>query len=994
MCRTAADDRYTFQEDPLFGFHSILSGDGVLSNDTDAESNPLSAALVAGPENGSVTLNADGGFIYVPTPDFFGTDSFTYTANDTQASNVATVTLSVENVYDAATPVPDAYKAIPAEVLNVDSPSGVLANDENPDQVNLSVQLSQDVGNGNLNLNADGSFSYDPQGFAGTTGFRYQINDGNGVSGDVEVILIVNTAPVAADDSFDVTEDIVFNATAAEGVVENDTDADGHNLTVSLVSGTTSGELVLNEDGSFSYTPDENYFGSDTFSYLLSDGEDESNLASVSLNVTAVDDSPFAVDDGYFAATGSEFDISAVKGLLANDTDVDSENLTVSLVTGPANGQLQLMPNGSFVYTPNAAFEGIDSFSYVTNDGNSQSSAADVSLFVGAPPVEISEVLSANATSIETRVRESTDDSFSGEQMTPDWIEIRNLTSAELDVSGYHLTDSDGDLQKWAFPAGTTIPADGYLVVAASRLDIANPDLDEQGMLHTNFKLNPDGEYLAVTSEDGEVFHAITDAPDQRADVTYGIGSNGELGFLLDVTPGAANGGLYPGVVNDTSFSVDRGYYHETFQVEITTSFEGAEIRYTTDGSNPSAANGQLYGDPITVSTTTVLKAIALKDTYLPSNVDAQTYLFGTDVLQQDGEGLGGVNWGHAGPDWEMDPTIVNHDDPEIRPEVDDLMRIPTVSLSLDFDEFFGNRGIYIRGENIERPVSFEFFDPAKPDNGIQANSTVQIVGGSSPNRWKSDKLSMRVRFTEDQGPSDLNYPVFGADAATAFDTLVVDARLNNAWHYGGGSSPDSQRGRAQYMRDEFAADLQNEVGGTATHGQHVHVYINGIYWGLHTLHERPDDNFVASYLGGNSEDYNVIKHGLGAGDVIAGSNETYRDMFDVVGTRGDLTDEQWNEIQTMLDVDDFINYMLVNFYGGNADWDHHNWYASQHKEEGLWRFHSWDAEKVLEGVNDNSTRTNNRNAPTGMHQRLSTHPEYVLMFADRVQEHFYHGVP
>ncbi|MDG2385298.1 MAG: Ig-like domain-containing protein [Pirellulaceae bacterium] len=989
---TAADDSYAFQEDPTFGFNFVTLANSVLNNDTDPESNSLSAVLVSPTKHGALTLNPDGSFTYAPVSNFFGEDSFTYTANDSQVSNTATVTINVSNVYDPAIAVADSYKAVPAESLIIDASIGLLANDENADQTDLSVQLSQNVGSGSLSLNADGSFIYDPQGFAGTTSFRYQVNDGTNTSAEAEVTLIVNTPPTAQDDSFALTEDVSFNATTSSGVSANDSDADGDTWVVRLVDGTSQGELVLNEDGSFNYTPNPDSFGSDSFQYILFDGEDESNVATVNLTIDPVNDSPSANADAYFAPKGDNFVISAADGLLANDTDIDSTDLTAAVSTEPSQGQLELMNDGSFVYTPNGDFIGVDSFSYVVSDGNSQSTTADVSLFVGAAPIEISEVMSANATSIETRVRANTEDSYKGDPLTPDWIEIHNLTSSELDLSGYHLTDNSDNLTKWALPAGTTLPAAGYLVVAASRLDISNPNLDEQGMLHTNFKLNPSGEYLAITSAEGDIFHEVTNTPDQRADVSFGIGNNGETGFLLDVTPGAANGGLYPGVVTDTAFSVDRGYYSEAFQVEISTAFEGAAIRYTTDGSNPSATHGDLYSNPITISTTTVLKAIAFKESFLPSNVDAQTYVFAADVLQQDGADLGGARWGHRGADWAMDPIIVNHTDPEIRPEVDDLMRIPTVSLSLNFDEFFGSKGIYIRGENVERPVSFEFFDPHKPDNGVQANSTVQIVGGSSPNRWKTDKLSMRVRFTEDQGPSDLNYPIFGTDAISAFDTLVVDARLNNVWHYGGGSSPASQRGRAQYMRDEFAADLQNAVGGTATHAQHVNVYINGIYWGLHTLHERPDDNFVASYLGGNSEDYNVIKHGLSSNDIINGSNQTYRDMFTVVGTRGDLTDEQWSEIQTRLDINSFIDYMLVNFYGGNGDWDHHNWYASEHKEEGLWRFHSWDAEKVLEGARDDKTRTNNRNAPTGMHRRLSTHPEYVLMFADRVQQHFHNG--
>jgi hypothetical protein len=157
----------------------------------------------------------------------------------------------------------------------------------------------------------------------------------------------------------------------------------------------------------------------------------------------------------------------------------------------------------------------------------------------------------------------------------------------------------------------------------------------------------------------------------------------------------------------------------------------------------------------------------------------------------------------------------------------------------------------------------------------------------------------------------------------------------------------------------------------------------------MHILHERPDDNFAASYMGGFSDDYDALKHN--ANTVVNGSNENFRELGQILGTSGTLSDERYQQAGELLDIDDFIDYMLMNFYGGNMDWDHHNWYATRNHINGKWRFHSWDAEKVLQGVNDNVTNENNRNSPSGFHRRLATHPEYLLKFADHVQKHFYH---
>ncbi|MFT5526663.1 MAG: hypothetical protein ACI9HK_004642, partial [Pirellulaceae bacterium] len=395
--------------------------------------------------------------------------------------------------------------------------------------------------------------------------------------------------------------------------------------------------------------------------------------------------------------------------------------------------------------------------------------------------------------------------------------------------------------------------------------------------------------------------------------------------YYTTPTPGAENivGAL--GLVQDTKFSVDRGFYFTPFHVEISTDTANAEIRYTLDGTRPTATTGLVYSVPIDITTTSTLRAASFRPGYLPSNVDTQTYIFPDDVLVQDGSNLPTTSWGHAGPDWAMDPEVLNNLDPATRPEADDLLALGTVALSVDFNQFFGSGGIYPAGQGVEIATSFELFDADGVDNE-QIDASVQIVGGSSTGRWKSDKLSMRVKFSEEFGPTKFNYPVFGSDAASQYDTLVIDAQLNNVWHYGGGSDPNGQRGRAQYVRDQLVADLQNATGGYAPHGRHVHVYINGIYWGLHMLHERPDDNFISQYLGGNAEDYDVVKHT--ANNVVAGTNANYLELLNAANQ--DMTVQaNYDVVDDLLDMENFIDYMLVNYYLGNTDWAHHNWYAS-----------------------------------------------------------------
>ncbi|MBW8039208.1 MAG: hypothetical protein FVQ85_04330 [Planctomycetes bacterium] len=471
--------------------------------------------------------------------------------------------------------------------------------------------------------------------------------------------------------------------------------------------------------------------------------------------------------------------------------------------------------------------------------------------------------------------------------------------------------------------------------------------------------------------------------------------------YFTTATPGTFNISGAMGVVGDVWFSTERTFYTGPVDWHIdlilSTGTGGAEIRYTDDGSIPTITNGLIY-DPVTdppleINKTTIIRAVAVKPGWLNSPVETNTYIFLDDVIEQPAypPGFPTSGWGYAGPDYEMDPCVVSIHGSGIK---EDLKSVPTLSLAMDVNDWFktGGQGIYVQGETSERAVSAELIFPDGTD-GFQIDCAVMIVGGSSTNRWKMDKLSMRLKFKGEYGPTELRFPVFGDEATDQFDTLVVDARMNNSWGYGGGvgvSRPGlGQRDIAQYTRDQFASDIQNAMGGYGTYGRHVHLYLNGLYWGLYWLHERPDEHFAASYFGGDDDDYDVLKHN--SSTVIHGTGNNYSDMFNVANA-GLGTNTQYQLIQQYLDVPGLIDYMLMNFYIGNTDWDHHNWYATRSHVDpaGRWRYHSWDAEHSLEGLYDNVTGKNNSGASTRLHQQLTQNAEYKILFADHIHRHFF----
>ncbi|MCA9215514.1 MAG: lamin tail domain-containing protein [Planctomycetales bacterium] len=789
-----------------------------------------------------------------------------------------------------------------------------------------------------------------------------------------------NAAPQAANDAYSVSEDsngLLVNT--ANGLLSNDTDADGDPLTAQLATQPQHGQLSLQPNGSFLYIPDADYFGEDSFTYSAFDSR-PSATATVTINVTPVNDAPTASPDAYFGDLGEPIVAELAAGLLANDSDIDSASLSAVVVAGPTNGTLDLNPNGTFIYTPNEGFDGLDVFTYRADDGTDQSDPVEVSLFVGGAPLRINEILAVNIGDVETRLRAEPDDRFRGDRLTPDWIEIQNLSSAAIDVSGFHLTDSRSDPKKWAFPAGTTIPANETLVVFASRMNVSDPRLDEVGLLHTNFVLTIGGEYLGITDPDGEVVDEFASGyPKQYPGISYGWTSDGELKHLTTATRGdAANGDGYTGAVSDTSFSIDRGFYSEPIFVEISTDDAEAQIKYTIDGTEPSAENGIVYSSPITISSTTTLRAAAFIDGMIPSNVDTQTYIYIGDVLKQSATPTVGPTgsevqfpdaWRSQASDYEMDPEILS--DPAYSDQFESaLTALP--SLSLTVPEMFERNGLYSNpGGATEQSASAELIF-ADGTVGFQVNAGARMQGGASRNA-EHLKHSMSLRFREDYGETQLDYPLFAESAVSQFESIHLRARYNNSWiHWDQG-----QRNRGMLMREMFMRDSMLASGQVAAgHGRYVHLYLNGLYWGIYEMHERQDASHYAAYYGGQSYEYAASN----ANAIVDGTNtNALRDLTDVVRS-GD-----WDAIQKNLDVDNHIVFNIVQEYGGNQDLKADgNWRAAGGgTAEAPWQFYVWDAERVLENVRQRGT------SPVAdlmnFVRTLDDIEEYVVKFGDHI---------
>lgn len=378
----ANSDHYQVAQDtPL-----VIPAPGVLINDSDVEGSPLAVRLAVAPLHGTVTLDANGGFNYIPQAGFFGVDTFTYVANDGALdSPEASVTIDVTRFNRSPVATPDTYETNQNTTLDVVAP-GILLNDVDPDGDAITARPLTLPTHGTLRSLADGSLSYTPNvNYVGMDSFTYVANDGMIDSQPATVtiqVLSTNHAPMAQSDQYNVIEDTPF-ASTPNSILDNDTDSDGDSLQPLVLTPPLHGTLSLNANGTFLYTPTANYFGSDSFVYRVNDGQADSNLATVTLNIQAVNDAPIANDDSFSVTEDGRLNVVA-PGVMSNDSDVEGDPVTVRLISGPVHGTLSLQADGSFSYVPDPNYNGSDRFTYVGSDGVSESRVATATISVAS----------------------------------------------------------------------------------------------------------------------------------------------------------------------------------------------------------------------------------------------------------------------------------------------------------------------------------------------------------------------------------------------------------------------------------------------------------------------------------------------------------------------------------------------------------------------------------------------------------------------------------
>lgn len=441
------------------------------------------------------------------------------------------------------------------------------------------------------------------------------------------------------------------------------------------------------------------------------------------------------------------------------------------------------------------------------------------------------------------------------------------------------------------------------------------------------------------------------------------------------------------GPSEEVAFNHPAGFCDAPFLLRLAGVPPGAAIYFTTNGAAPRPDTAVRYSQPIPIATTTVVRAATFDSATNARRVTTRTYLFADDVLDQTGLSLPktwGTNEGWPVPAYYRMSLGTGDTNTSRRAVAEALRALPTLCLVADPADLFSDRtGIYThpleRGAAWERPVSVEMFDVGGKTL-FRCGAGLRIHGGTSRDPAQSPKHSFRLAFKPRYGPASLRYPLFGPEGAQEFDALVLRAGNNNSWLDSNGEG----RRRADYIRDEWMRRNLAAMGHPSARGIFVHLYLNGLYWGIYNLCERPGPALFGVGLPGPMPEFDARNADkIESGDAIAW------DKMMAVANAGLGDAARYEHLARMVDLSELADYLILNSYAGNQDWDRSaNWYAARPRVPGgRFRFFIWDAERTLEDPEADMLDADDDDSPLRLFHALAENSEFRKLFAARVQQ-------
>lgn len=561
-----------------------------------------------------------------------------------------------------------------------------------------------------------------------------------------------------------------------------------------------------------------------------------------------------------------------------------------------------------------------------------------------------------------------------------DWIEIVNRSSTPINLSQWSLSDDPNLPDQWTFPSRTLAPGE-YLVVFASGKD--RKSASGTNRFHANFKLSGSGEFLGLYSPGQPrvlVSSFSPEYPEQRNDTSFGPDPEGSLRYFAAPTPGVPNGeSTITGAAEPVHCSIHRGHFTQPFDLILSCPTPGVIIRYTLDGSEPTASTGFPYYQPLRVTNTTLFRAAAFRAGLLPSHTETHSYLFNLTPAQRSLPILSIVTatnhlYGRAG--------ILGMGGGS-RQAGDNLFI--TNNPATDF------HNPSARGLAWERPSSLELIQP-HDNSGFQVDCGLRVQGSDyhRPRLLPTSKFSFGAFFRGDYGPGRLRYPFFPLTALKDFNRLVLRGGANEPFN--------------PFVRDELTRRLLLDMGHLSAHGALVNLFTNGGYAGYYNPAERIDAEMLQSHLGG-SHQWDVVN---AFGGVIDGDRADFAALVSYITTQSAASPSVYQEIMRRLDLVNFVDYLLLHVYASASDWPANNFVAYRNRRpEDIWRFIAWDGESTfgadnLGWLDDTFAKSGSGYPSSGlaspnseiarMYQSLRASPEFRLLWADRIHKQLFNG--
>ena len=483
-----------------------------------------------------------------------------------------------------------------------------------------------------------------------------------------------------------------------------------------------------------------------------------------------------------------------------------------------------------------------------------------------------------------------------------DWIEIYNYTDQDIDFTGYYLSDDPANLAMWPFQSGTILPAHEFLLVYADGIGAG---------LHTNFKLAKDGELLLLVGAQLEIIDSVC-YPLQLTDVSFGrSGMDAQkLGYFESPTPGEMNGNqILNGISSKPVISLKGGFHSGAQTINITTADPDSKIYYTLDGTEPTeSSNG--YRRPIVISQNTVLRVKTMEESLLPGLTMTNTYF------------------------------------------IDEPQNLPVISLVTDPDHFFNDEtGIYVEGnggvpgyctsvphnvnQDWERPVNIELIE-MDGTIGLNQLAGVKIFGGCSRVRYPVKSLGFFAR--KEYENSSFKYRLFPDKDNDNYETFILRA------------SADDQP--FTLFRDPLTQMLVKDVIDVDMQAfRPVVVYINGEYWGIHNLREKINEHYAEDNFGVNSDSVDMVRgNPENSWGVVAGNADHYNAMMNYLSDNDITQQTHYEYMKTQMDMDEYINYQIIQIFFGGRDWPGNNikFWRSREAPYNKWRWVLFDLDHMF----------------------------------------------